>query len=59
MTTKRKTNLHTILARCGYDFPSVELEGGDGVVVFDGFEDAARAQVPNLQIRLISGEEQI
>ena len=44
----REAYLDSVLARCGDDLARVELQGGDGMVVLQGLEDAARAHVPDL-----------
>ena len=41
--------LDTVLARRGDNLARVELQGGDGMVVLEGLEDAARAHVPYLR----------
>ena len=47
----QRTNLDPILPRRSDDFPSVELQRRDSVVILECFKDAARPNVPNLHIK--------
>jgi hypothetical protein len=45
----REMNLDAILAGCSNDLASVELEGGDGILVLEDVGDGACAEIPYLR----------